>query len=151
MSSTTPSLTNSSPFVAHLPFLSTDRLSAKGIKGRGSHFNGRTLPLSHPRVPPLHSWGEALIACEWGSQRTAEITQKKATSFRKLVADGNEVDGALVRPLFFVVPDCRAEHTQMVRSIRSVGSAALNFAHVAMGSTDAYWSVGSFSLVCMPS
>jgi myo-inositol-1(or 4)-monophosphatase len=95
-----------------------------GIAGQGSFLThgdqSRRLPLSPPR--PLRSLSEALIAVEWGSDRSLEVMRKKSESFVALA--GNPVD---------------IKDGKMAHSLRSVGSAALNFAMVASGRLDIYW------------
>lgn len=66
-----------------------------------------------------------LSAIEWGSDRALDTISGKATSFLRLA--GN--------------PEQGVEKGRMAHSLRSVGSAALNFALVAQGALDMYWSV----------
>jgi len=51
---------------------------------------------------------------------------KKATSFINLAGD----------------PEKGVEHGRMAHSLRSLGSAALNFSMVAQGGMDIYWEIG---------
>lgn len=107
-------------------------------KGNGAYLNRSTrLPLSHPSPLPLASLSEALVAVEWGSDRSKEVLEKKGRTFQKLVGDPKEVEGG-----------------KMVHSLRSMGcarllikayrrltrwlvrSAALNYCHVAAGALD---------------
>lgn len=113
--------------VIYNPFL--DQLY-HGIRGQGSFLNHTIrLPLSSPSAPlPLASLGEALLAVEWGSDRSKEIIDKKALSLKKLAADGKDTPGG-----------------RMAHSLRSMGSAALNFAHVATGQLDMYQEIGCWS------
>ncbi|KAH9972687.1 inositol monophosphatase [Russula compacta] len=78
------------------------------------------LPLAPPR--PLPSLTGALIAVEWGSDRTQEAMRIKAGSFSSLAG---------AQP-----------HGVMAHGLRSVGSAALNIALIAQGALDVYWEVG---------
>ncbi|KAJ7040278.1 hypothetical protein C8F04DRAFT_1083015 [Mycena alexandri] len=109
------------PFLNHL---------YTGIKGKGSHLtkgNGQPLklPLSSP-PKPLSSLSQALIAVEWGSDRGEKTITSKSASFGRLAGNpAQEVMGG-----------------KMAHSLRSVGSAALNFALVAQGGLDLYWEVG---------
>ncbi|KAJ7150414.1 hypothetical protein C8R46DRAFT_1179681 [Mycena filopes] len=109
------------PFLNHL---------YTGIKGMGSHLtkgNGPPLklPLSSP-PKPLPSLSQALIAVEWGSDRGQKTITSKGTSFGRLAGNpAQDVKGG-----------------KMAHSLRSVGSAALNFALVAQGGLDLYWEVG---------
>jgi len=99
-----------------------------GIIGQGSfvtrHGNQTLrLPLSPPR--PLKSLSDALIAVEWGSDRSSQVMQRKSDSFMKLAGSGADIPGG-----------------KMAHSMRSLGSAALNFALVASGQLDIYWEIG---------
>ena len=96
-----------------------------GVEGQGSFLvknNGppQKLPLTPPR--PLPSLSQALIAVEWGSDRTAEAIKARADTFSRLAGDKVQIPGG-----------------KMAHSLRSVGSAALNFALVAQGGLDLYW------------
>ncbi|KZP15664.1 inositol monophosphatase [Athelia psychrophila] len=111
--------------VIYNPFL--DHLYT-GIKGQGSYLtrNSKTpvkLPLAVPK--PLPSLSQALIAVEWGSDRTKKAIDGKGNSFKRLAVDGAEIVGG-----------------KMAHSLRSIGSAALNFAMVAQGGLDLYWEIG---------
>ena len=79
------------------------------------------LPLAPASARPPPTLANALIAVEWGSDRAREPIRRKADSFSRLA-------GA---PPYGV----------MAHSLRSVGSAALNFALVAQGALDMYWCV----------
>lgn len=78
------------------------------------------LPLTPPR--PLSSLSQALIAVEWGSDRSAAAIKARADSFSRLAGDGSQI-----------------QQGKMAHSLRSMGSAALNFAAVASGQLDMYW------------
>ncbi|KAI9432055.1 hypothetical protein H4582DRAFT_1998811 [Lactarius indigo] len=116
--------------VIYNPFL--DHLYT-GVRGAGSFLHTHTQPQPHrlPLAPaaarPLPSLGGALIAVEWGSDRAQEPIRAKAQSFSRLA--GAPPNGV------------------MAHSLRSVGSAALNFALVAQGALDAYWSVSRSSFL----
>ncbi|CAK5264431.1 unnamed protein product [Mycena citricolor] len=113
--------------VIYNPFL--DHLYT-GIKGQGSHLTRGSaqpvkLPLSSP-PKPLPSLSQALIAIEWGSDRANKTISAKSSSFGRLAGNpAQDVQGG-----------------KMAHSLRSVGSAALNFALVAQGGLDLYWEVG---------
>ncbi|KAJ7610795.1 hypothetical protein FB45DRAFT_941646 [Roridomyces roridus] len=77
------------------------------------------LPLASP-PKPLGSLSQALIAVEWGSDRGEKTITSKSSSFGPQNVQGGK----------------------MAHSLRSVGSAALNFALVAQGGLDLYWEVG---------
>ncbi|KAI9751550.1 MAG: hypothetical protein M1815_001077 [Lichina confinis] len=104
--------------IVYNPF--TDMLYS-AIKGRGSYLNGKTrLPL-RPNPPPLTAGlCQALVAVEWGSDRSGNNWDVKLKTFRNLGEQGKG----------------------MVHSLRSLGSAALNFCAVAAGSFDIYWEAG---------
>ncbi|WFD21422.1 inositol-phosphate phosphatase [Malassezia equina] len=104
-----------------------------GRKGHGAfvttplHPERRALPLVQPQ--PLLSFKQALIAFEWGSDRSSGVMEKKSRSYQRLVGDrAGGVQGG-----------------EMALGVRSMGSAALNFAHVAMGCLDAYWEIGCWA------
>ncbi|KIJ66479.1 hypothetical protein HYDPIDRAFT_109523 [Hydnomerulius pinastri MD-312] len=106
------------PFLEHL---------YTGIEGQGSYLTRGTgqplkLPLSAPK--PLPSLSKAQIAVEWGSDRGAPSITDKSDSFLKLAGD-NSIPGG-----------------KMAQSLRSMGSAALNFSMVAQGGLDMYWEIG---------
>lgn len=116
--------------VIYNPFL--DMLYT-GIRGQGAYVTTRAggaslerkLPLAKaPRpVGPLAS---SLVAVEWPAAREGENFALKAETFRKLTA-------------------APADGGSMVRSLRSMGSAALNLAAVAAGQLDAYWEGGCYA------
>jgi myo-inositol-1(or 4)-monophosphatase len=115
------------PFLEHL---------YTGVRGAGSFLHTHTdttststststigvpqrLPLAPASGRPLPALAGALIAVEWGSDRAQDPIRRKADSFSRL-------SGA-------------PPHGVMAHSLRSVGSAALNFALVAQGALDMYW------------
>ncbi|WFC98160.1 inositol-phosphate phosphatase [Malassezia yamatoensis] len=91
------------------------------------HPERRSLPLVQP--PPLPSFKQALIAFEWGSDRSKEVMAKKTRTFERLTGDAA----------------AGVEGGEMALGVRSIGSAALNFAHVASGSLDLYWEIGCWA------
>ncbi|KAF1348699.1 inositol monophosphatase [Delphinella strobiligena] len=112
--------------VVYNPF--TDTLFS-GIDGKGSfltdQFHDRArLPLRDPE--PLTGLDKALIAVEWGSDRSGNDYDVKFKTFRKLCA-AKEDGGA------------------MCHSLRSLGSAALNLCGVAAGYLDIYWEAGCWA------
>lgn len=82
-------------------------------------------PVSCPR---LYNSQLGTLAIEWGSDRKASVLKPKADSFTRLAAD--------------TVANGGVEGGKMAHSLRSIGSAALNFAMVAQGGLDLYWYVG---------
>ncbi|PPQ73459.1 hypothetical protein CVT24_007550 [Panaeolus cyanescens] len=114
--------------VIYNPFL--DQMYT-GIRGQGS-FLQRGATASRQRLPlasppkPLPSLSQALIAVEWGSDRRKVTIDTKSQSFSRLA--GNPAQGV--------------EDGKMAHSLRSLGSAALNFALVAQGGLDIYWEIG---------
>ncbi|KAI0301505.1 inositol monophosphatase [Russula brevipes] len=120
--------------VIYNPFL--DHLYT-GVRGAGSYLHTRPssanngslgdhnttvaqrLPLAPASARPLPALAGALIAVEWGSDRAPDPIRRKAGSFARLA--GAPPQGV------------------MAHSLRSVGSAALNFALVAQGALDMYW------------
>ncbi|KAI0325422.1 hypothetical protein GY45DRAFT_248521 [Cubamyces sp. BRFM 1775] len=112
--------------VLYNPFL--DQLYS-AVKGGGAFLaqGGRPparLPLAKPR--PLPSLSQALLGIEWGSDRSADMVNHKGDSFKRLA--GNPAEGVV--------------GGRMAHSLRSLGSAALNFAMVAQGGLDLYWEIG---------
>lgn len=95
------------------------------IKGNGAYVKDKRggeelkLPLKQP-LEPLTRLDEALVAIEWGSDRSGVNYETKTKTFIRLCKSKDE-GGA------------------MVHSLRSLGSAALNLCAVASGSMDAYW------------
>lgn len=104
--------------IVYNPF--TDTLYS-AIKGHGAFLNQNTsLPL---RAPTPLALADAQVAVEWGSDRSGNDLDVKASTFKNLAsANGG-----------------------MVHSLRSLGSAALNLCNVAAGSLDAYWEAGCWS------
>lgn len=68
----------------------------------------------------------ALVAVEWGSDRSGKLWKTKVDTWRRLGASKDE-DGA------------------MIHGARSFGSAALNLCAVAEGSIDIYWEGGCWA------
>ncbi|KIK62250.1 hypothetical protein GYMLUDRAFT_42196 [Collybiopsis luxurians FD-317 M1] len=109
------------------PFM---QLLYTGIIGQGSYLSRHggepmKLPLTkHPK--PLPTLNQALIAIEWGNDRTLDPLTKRSESFHKLAGD----------------PDNGVVGGRMAHSLRSLGSSAMNFAMVAQGGLDIYWEIG---------
>lgn len=107
-------------------------LQYTGLKSQGSYLTRSSqtplkLPLSPPK--PLLSLSQALVAIEWGSDRSKTTVEGKGGSFIRLAGDPN--GGGKYGE--------RVERGKMAHSLRSMGSAALNFAMVAQGGLDLYW------------
>ena len=83
------------------------------------------LPLRSP-APPLQGLDKALVAVEWGNERSGNNWETKTKTFSKLAGD-------------------TSTHGSMVHSLRSLGSAALNCCAVARGDLDAYWEGGCWA------
>lgn len=97
------------------------------IQGQGAFRNQETrLPLKGDNVEPLSGLPNALVSIEWGSDRTGPNWETKVRTFEKL-GQSKEDGGA------------------MVRSFRSLGSAALNTCAVAEGTMDLYWEGGCWA------
>ncbi|OAX82960.1 hypothetical protein ACJ72_02693 [Emergomyces africanus] len=98
------------------------------ISGKGAFLNRTTkLPLKgKDAIEPLRGLGNALIAVEWGSDRSGQNWETKVRTFERL-AKNREEGGA------------------MVHSMRSMGSAALNLCAVAAGVIDLYWEGGCWA------
>ncbi|KAK0388659.1 hypothetical protein NLU13_4902 [Sarocladium strictum] len=86
---------------------------------RGRSSAPQRLPVSR-NPQPLTGLGTALLAIEWGSDRSGSNYELKTDVFKKLAA----------------------KEGGMVHSLRSFGSAALNIAAVAAGWLDGYWEGG---------
>ncbi|KAF3401862.1 Inositol monophosphatase 2 [Penicillium rolfsii] len=97
------------------------------IKGQGAFRNQETrLPLKGEHVEPLSGLPNALVSIEWGSDRSGPNWETKVRTFERL-GQSKEDGGA------------------MVRSFRSLGSAALNLCSVAEGTMDLYWEGGCWA------
>ncbi|KAL8682845.1 MAG: hypothetical protein Q9186_001174 [Xanthomendoza sp. 1 TL-2023] len=86
----------------------------------------RRLPLRQPS-PPLPDLSHALVAVEYGNERSGNNWECKIGTFNALGRSKTEKDGA------------------MVQSVRSLGSAALNCCSVARGDIDVYWEGGCWA------
>ncbi|KAL4959182.1 uncharacterized protein BDV14DRAFT_193962 [Aspergillus stella-maris] len=105
------------------PFSHTLHLA---IRGRGALLGRKTpLPLKL-ELSSLSTDQNSLIGVEWGSERTGNNWETKIRTFEKLGWD-KENGGA------------------MFRSMRSIGSAALNLCAVAAGTSDLYLEGGCWA------
>ena len=97
------------------------------VSGQGAYLNRKTkLPLKGDNIEALHGLSNSLVSVEWGSDRRGPSWKTKVRTFEKLALD-KESGGA------------------MVRSLRSMGSAALNLCAVASGTIDLYWEGGCWA------
>ncbi|KAF2007773.1 hypothetical protein P154DRAFT_516582 [Amniculicola lignicola CBS 123094] len=97
------------------------------VKGQGAFLTTHTgekhcLPLRSP-PPPMSSLNGCLVAIEWGNQRSGPNWDLR-TSLSTTLMSSKSTGGA------------------MVHSIRSSGSAALDFCYVAAGQLDLFWEGG---------
>lgn len=98
------------------------------IKNRGSFLtkmtSGTSYKLPLQAVPlPMPSLRSCLVAVEWGNQRKGPNWELRADVHKKLLTDTEE-GGAFCK------------------SVRSNGSAALDFCYVAQGILDCFWEGG---------
>ncbi|RPD64573.1 myo inositol monophosphatase [Lentinus tigrinus ALCF2SS1-7] len=115
--------------VIYNPFLEQLYTATKGggaFLAQGMRAPAR-LPLADP-PRPLPSLSQALIGIEWGSDRSLEMVEKKGESFKRLAGD----------------PSTGVVKGKMAHSLRSLGSAALNYGLVAQGGMDFYWEIGTW-------
>ncbi|KAI4213193.1 MAG: hypothetical protein LQ351_004139 [Letrouitia transgressa] len=135
------------PFTQHL---------YSAIRGHGAFFTAPSIPTSHPPTnissmsdadvgeykveatyerrklpiqsppPQLSNLSQAIVAVEWGNERSGPNWECKTATFAALAGDSS-TNGA------------------MVHSIRSLGSAALNLCAVARGDIDVYWEGGCWA------
>jgi myo-inositol-1(or 4)-monophosphatase len=96
--------------------------------------------LAHPNTPdtpemslparehpaPLPSLQQSLIAVEWGNQRSGPNWDLRSSVHKTLLS----------------APSPSCPNGAFVKSIRSSGSAALDFCYVAQGAVDAFWEGG---------
>jgi myo-inositol-1(or 4)-monophosphatase len=107
--------------VVYNPF---DNNLYSAIHGQGAFLNRHVkLPLKGADLQPLQGLQNSLIGIEWGSDRKGRNWETKVRTFEKL-GQAKDEGGA------------------MVRSMRSLGSAALNLCAVAAGTLDLYWEGG---------
>ena len=101
------------------------------------------LPLRRDPVPPLPGLDKALVAVEWGNERSGGNFDVKTRAFRALAAAPDVV----VPPIPSASSSEQAKPTngKMAHSLRSLGSAALNCCSVARGDLDAYWEGGCWA------
>lgn len=97
------------------------------VKDQGAYLtkaNGTTHRLPLRSVPaPMGSLNDCLLAIEWGNQRQGPNWDLRTSVAMQLMSS-------------------KSNGGAMVHSIRSNGSAALDFCYVAAGSIDAFWEGG---------
>lgn len=97
------------------------------IKNQGaffSRFDGPSTKLPFKKNPiPMDSLNDCLVAVEWGNQRQGPNWELRTSVHNKLLSS-KDTGGA------------------MVHSVRSSGSAALDFCYVAAGWYDLFWEGG---------
>jgi myo-inositol-1(or 4)-monophosphatase len=115
--------------VIYAPF--TNQLWS-ACSGRGAWLNEtRRLPLIHNPIPPMpaNAPSQCIFSCEWGKDRR-DIPDgnmhRKIESFVNMAAEVGSRDGK----------------GGMVHGVRSLGSATLDLAYIAMGSFDIWWEGG---------
>lgn len=124
-------LVNSKPVIGVIdaPFLGQFFSSCVG---RGAWLNeSQQLPLIRNPIPPMPASAPkgCVFACEWGKDRTDTPDgnmHRKVESFVNMAAELGGRDGK----------------GGMVHGIRSLGSATLDLAYVAMGAADIWWEGG---------
>ncbi|KAI0415944.1 inositol monophosphatase [Xylaria grammica] len=115
--------------VIQAPFL---QQTFSACKGRGAWLNGtQQLPLIRDPVPPLpaRAPGGCIFSCEWGKDRRDTPDgnmHRKIESFANMAAEAGG----------------RGGKGGMVHGVRSLGSATLDLAYVAMGAFDIWWEGG---------
>ncbi|KAH7354558.1 hypothetical protein BKA66DRAFT_430443 [Pyrenochaeta sp. MPI-SDFR-AT-0127] len=98
------------------------------IKNQGAYLTKMTtgakyqLPLQ-PIPPPMPNLNTCLVAVEWGNQRSGPNWSLRTHVHNKLLT-------------------AKVEGGAMVKSVRSNGSAALDFCYVAQGIIDVFWEGG---------
>jgi len=97
------------------------------VKGHGAFWtraNGSSLPLPIKQAPDaLASLNGCLVALEWGSERRGPNWEVRTRTAQTLLS-------------------AKAAGGAMVHSVRSSGSAALDFCYVAAGWLDLFWEGG---------
>nr|POF03904.1 protein qutg [Quercus suber] len=115
--------------VVNAPFL---RQTFSACRGKGAWLNEtQRLPLVHNPVPPMpeNAPKGCIFSCEWGKDRKDSPDGNLHRKVESFVTMAMEVDG-------------RGGKGGMVHGVRSLGSATLDLAYVAMGSFDIWWEGG---------
>lgn len=115
--------------VIYAPFLNQ---FFSACEGRGAWLNEeQRLPLVRDPVPPMPEGAPrgCVFSCEWGKDRRDAPDSNLHRKVESFVNMASEVGG-------------RQGRGGMVHGIRSLGSATLDLAYVAMGSFDIWWEGG---------
>ncbi|RMZ72412.1 inositol monophosphatase [Pyrenophora seminiperda CCB06] len=100
--------------------------------GRGAFFNEtQRLPLMRNPVPPMPAAApsDCIFSCEWGKDRRDTPDGNMHRKIESFVNMAAEIGG-------------RQGRGGMVHGVRSLGSATLDLAYVAMGAFDIWWEGG---------
>ncbi|ORY10433.1 inositol monophosphatase [Clohesyomyces aquaticus] len=122
---------NSKPLIGviHAPFLNQ---LFSSCSGRGAWLNEtQPLPLIRNPIPPMPEKAPSgcIFSCEWGKDRRDDPNGNMHRKIESFVNMAAEIGG-------------RQGRGGMVHGIRSLGSATLDLAYVAMGSLDIWWEGG---------
>ncbi|KAI8942404.1 hypothetical protein NX059_000478 [Plenodomus lindquistii] len=115
--------------VIYAPFLNQFFSSCAG---RGAFLNEtQRLPLIHNPVAPLpaNAPSGCIFSCEWGKDRRDTPDGNLSRKIESFVNMASEIGG-------------RNGKGGMVHGVRSLGSATLDLAYIAMGSMDIWWEGG---------
>lgn len=115
--------------VIYAPFLNQFFSSCTG---RGAFLNEtQRLPLIHDPVVPLPASAPSgcIFSCEWGKDRRDTPDGNLSRKIESFVNMASEIGG-------------RGGKGGMVHGVRSLGSATLDLAYIAMGSMDIWWEGG---------
>ncbi|CAK7215822.1 hypothetical protein SCUCBS95973_002608 [Sporothrix curviconia] len=134
--------------VVYNPFLD---ILYTGIQGKGSYMQRNAAQATAPgpkqklplagrgdvqAAPALRGLGTALVGVEWGSDRQGANFDLKVGVFQRLAA---------AKAASQTTTTTTTPPNAMVHSLRSLGSAALNFCAVAAGQMDCYWEGGCYA------
>ncbi|KAF2653276.1 inositol monophosphatase [Lophiostoma macrostomum CBS 122681] len=115
--------------VINAPFLNQ---SFSACSGRGAWLNGtQKLPLIRNPIPPMpeNAPKGCVFSCEWGKDRRDVPDGNMHRKIESFVNMAAEIGG-------------RHGRGGMVHGVRSLGSATLDLAYVAMGAFDIWWEGG---------
>lgn len=115
--------------VIYAPFINQFFSSCRG---RGAYLNEtQRLPLIRNPIPPMpaNAPSGCIFSCEWGKDRRDTPDGNLSRKVESFVNMATEIGG-------------RGGKGGMVHGVRSLGSATLDLAYVAMGSLDIWWEAG---------